>query len=369
MKYNNVVINYNSDGEFIFSDFETNKGNIYVTNKKQHDENIKEFAAQEGITIEEFMKRNDLVQIKKEERHSDFDDDMEDEEDNKREKSQKFKKWVKRLIATAAVIVLATCGYSLDKRKKVFGGRIYALFHPKEKIESSFKGGMFDANDSDVVSINISTSVGNGGDNEYNEYIANVNEKADVNSQIIWQVATNDVVNFNNEEIMEALNANLHISNGSLLGVSQYINDREFDETAYYYNFENLFQPGTTDYNSVFVFSKMRNDIIEMAFSKKDPNEIKKIIKNYYKMFTDYSVLNKKCKYKANDQEIVLNYDELSDMAKLVILELGDSMMMVDCDYSYNDGEVDFDKSDVIEQNESLRNDLLRKIVNKGYRK
>lgn len=390
MKYKNITIYYDKDESFEKAIIETKYGNLEIKSEEEFKSLINEYAKQNGLTVKELLAKKDLIKTVKDadtKKKSAYSTrDLTDEElgeivfeiDEKEKKHKKKKSWIKRLIAgTAIIAILGTGTYYLDKNKKLFGGKIYAIFNPNKKVETlvdnkSNNNVQTNSNNNKTSNNGKITSVSSGNDNnsEYDQNMKGVINREENNNQVISQLSNGTVVELSNEQLLETLNDHSRIANSSIFEVSQYINDRGLSGTAYYYNFENLFNKDSLDYNTVKMFSDIRNSIISDVFKEKNKNWAKDGIESFYNLFIDLVFGNGSLKVIIDGQESVINFNDLSDMAKTTVLELGTAMLTIDYDYSYNDGNLSFEKEEILNNSVSmLEGELVPKLINKGYRK
>ena len=110
----------------------------------------------------------------------------------------------------------------------------------------------------------------------------------------------------------------------------------------------------------------MRNDIIKSAFNKEDISTVKSKIRDFYSLYTEVVTLNGSCVNK----NVVLNFNELSDMAQATILELGTAVLTINLDYQYNSNNGKLNKGDILKDTVStLEGELIPQLINKGNRK
>lgn len=384
MKYKNITIYYDKDDNFEKAVIETKYNEFEIDNEEKFDALLAEYAEQNGVTVEELIEDEDFIKVvqdkpkKKIETEKTFE--LTDEEldaifgdsSNDDEKKPKKKSWVKRLIAYAAVVaVLGTGSYHLYKHRDKVKAKLEGLFHSDKKAEFVINDSSNNYTYSSSNNTNTSGITTSDNDNKYDEVMVNVMQREEKNNKVIQQLAANGmVVELSNDEIFETLNDHTRIANSSIFEVSQYINDRGLTGKPYYYDFSKLFVPGSADYYAVMMFSNERNDIINEVFQNNNKEEAKELIKSFYNSYT-YFVMSKGTQvFIYDNQRYELKFDDLSDMAKATILEIGSAMFTIDLDYSYNDGNYRFDKEEILNDSVAmLEGELIPRLINKGYRK
>ena len=380
MTYNNCEVYYNKDNEFEKAIFSTSVGRLEIIDESIFNTKINEFARQERLSVDDLLNKDNL--IKK------FKSNKNKTKKNKIEKmtSDQYYNYVLRRKKNSGLVK----GLAITTSIAVLAGGIWVIskLAPGRKTTDDFKiptknqytieqntGTSNDLIDDNEVALTPSytgiNSVNSGSSNgsEYDKVMSGVINREQENNQIISQLVTGNTVELSNEEILQAINDNSRSANSSIFEVSQYINDRGLHGTAYYCSFEKLFTPGTVDYNAVKMFSDMRNDIVKTVFQSKNKTAAISKIDAFYNLYTEFVMVGP-CKFTLGNQSYVINYNDLSDMAKATILEIGSAMFTIDLDYTYNDGKYKFKKDEIYNDSVSmLEGELLPRLINKSYHK
>ena len=390
MEYKNVVVYNDKDEKFIKAIVETNFGKIEVTDVDKFNKLMTEFANQEKVTLDTLLKNEKLITkiVEKEDKKETTSSVILTEEEIdkiingssskdkkiKKEKSKKKTGIVKKLLCSVGVLVLlATGSYHLDKHNNTFNGKVIK-FH-KRVVE--FFTPAKDVNDKDVVinqngvvvTTNKDFTIVDSGEKNKSEYDKNMEavvNRQDKTDEVISKL-DEKVVNMTKEEILTAINDNARIANSSLFEVSQFINDKKLTGKAYYYNFEKNFSNGSYDYNTIKVLSDLRNSVLKSVFEEKDAQKAKSLIRDFYSLYAEVVTLDKKCSYNG----LVLDFSEMSDIGKATVLELGVAMLEIYLpNYEYEVDGKKLNKEKILEDAvETLEEDLIPTLIDKGYRK
>lgn len=386
MEYKNMELYLKSDGTFDNAVIYTNIGTLRVTEKDEFDRVLKDFSKQESIPTDALLTSDKYVKVVRERPKAklgevDDEDIIYDEDlampDNKKKtkkekepkKEKKTKKsWIKRLIATVtAVVVLGTGAYHLDKHKKVFNGKVVSFVSTVSADVNNAYNNLTSNNDNATITVLDS---GNG-TSEYDDVMSNVSKRQENNRGVEQQVANNKVVELTKEEILQFVNDNARIANSSMFEVSQYINGKSLTGKAYYYNFEsNKVYPNSVDYILVKKFSDLRNSVLDQAFKNKNVEATKEAIREFYSLYTEVVTLSKTVKITNNGRTYNVKFDDLSDMAKTTILELGTALFEINLDYNYYENNKMIKKDAILEDSvKMLEEELIPVLINKGYSK
>lgn len=398
MKYKMLTIQRDADNKFIHANVLTDIGNIEINDEKKLDIVLGYFAKQEGLEVEELLKKEHLVkkivekeevkeEEKKEKKAKKTDDVVifDPHKARKKETKEKTKRHgsvVKGLIiTTTAVAVLGASAYVLDKECNTFNKKVYGLFHPDKKITEEYDGLLIDGDDNYEISNrdyyvdNNYTVVDSNNPNNESEYDAtmeNVIDRQETTQEVIRGL-DEKVLEMSQDEIFQALNDMTRTANSSLFEVSQFINERGLTGKAYLYNFENNFTKDTLDYKVVKVFSDLRNDVLKSAYDGSDLSDSEKIANTKDKIMDFYALYAKvvSLDMTIDVDGVSLDFSELTDIGKATILELGTAMLEIDLkNYRYDIDGMIMDKESILDDSVyMLEENLIPTLVDKGYRR
>ncbi len=361
MKFKNVTIYYNEENEFEKAKFETEDLSFDVDDKDKFNDIIKKFAGQEKLTIFELLENDKLVKKVTKVVETKKEDELSDEELDEivfGVEKKKKKGFVKKLVIYGSIITVLGVGIHHSIKHDLFGKRTKEL-NSNKKVESTV------TNNNKVVNNSNFTIVDSGEDSkgEYGEVMEEVILRDGSNSQVIYSLSEDKRVDLTEKEILEVLNDTKRIANSSMFEISQFINGKDLTGEAYYYNFENNFPVGSYDYKVVKLFSDMRNEILKMAYKSNNAKKCKSKVSDFYDLFMEVVIQGSKSSY----GDLKLDFDDLSDMAQVTILEMGSAMLTVDINYKHENSKGSYTKKELLEEAlEMLEEDLIPDLVDKG---
>jgi len=344
MKYNRIDVYYDKDSKFKYALVETNIGEIKITDEgkfKSLYEEIKE--TDEKVEFEVHKEGKEEV---KEERKSEIDEIIYEVDEEYRTK-KKGKKIVKGLVIFGSVAVLATGVCHLVKYTNWFNSKT-ASFTKDDNIK-----------DDDYYKIVVDNS--NGKTTVFDGVMDKVVDNQSGTKEVTTRLSEDNYNNLSSKEIMNALDNNWRLANSSIIEISNYINNGKLNGSAYYSNFS-TYLPNSKDKAVVGYFSSLRNEIVRSAYEYKNVSLVKSNTKTLYSNFAEFITGNNYFLDSQNGKNVKVYYDDLSDMAKSIVLQIGMSALTMDVDYKYN--AENMDKFDVLEKAETLYyNDVLPSIT------
>lgn len=403
MKYERVNLFLDTDRKFSHATVETNFGSVSILEELKFNSLLEDYAKQEGITVDELMKDSKYVQIfqvkkkdkedeealpideeaKEETIEEEIDEEEENEEDDldeivynvdrkKTRKKRKTKKIITRLVAFAtASVVLVTGAIHLKKHTNIFNGKPISFIDTEtdKEIDGEILE-QFDYKDGNSQQKGNIYIVDSGKTNkgEYDQVMQEVVERQEQNEVITESLIDNKSVQATEEQILYTLEDNSRIANSSMFEVSEFINGKSLRGKAYYYAFENMFSG--MDYNAVKVFSDLRNITLRSAFEEKDAEATKNWVRQFYSLYTDFVYGKKSCVVSIKGKDTTIKFDKLSDMAKATVLNIGVSMLTINLDYNYANGDNVVSKYDILDDSIAiLDGEVVPVLLNKGRSK
>jgi len=374
MEYTKFKVYYNSDGTFKKAEMSTSIGNFSISDEDKFKLALADFARQKGMTETELM--NDSLLVEKVESKKKKStklkkpkvSEMSDEEYKYYSAAggNKKKNLLKTGLAiTTAGLVIAAGSWAISKlgAKKVNSNNTKAPT-AYEDIVVNPTAVPYYPEVTEEPYYDDSYDYGNTG---YDGMV----DRNDENSQVIYQLANNGTVdNYSETEILDAINVYAGKMTDFTFEISQYINDRGSLGPAYYYDYETLFNGNSTDYLAVKMFSKMTNDIIIEAYQNNNKENTISLINSFCDVYTDFVFCGGEYTFELNGQYYSISFNDLSDMAKFTILDLGREMFNIDLDYSYDNGNYQFTKEDIIVNTGAmLEDELVPRLVDRGHRR
>lgn len=367
MEYKSFEIYVNPDGSFNEAIVKTNLSDMKITNKENLDNIMLAVAASKGISYDE-LKSSPMVSVKLAPRDEEpelppssgepGEEDEVDEEETRREKNPIR---VKNLVATITAITLIGVGtYALNKSGIV------------GKIKDSLTPKITDNTDYTIPSTYIETSdTGIPTENdEYEENMQSVYQNQATTAQTVSQVASSDVETKSFDDFMNALNDVSMTANANMFEISNFLMGSPIQGTAVYNNYASLFS-NEIDSLVVKYFSDYRNLVVKNAYELQNTDEVSYALQSAYTTLTEFVVMGKDYQFtKENGETVVVNFLDLSPMARATVLNIAMALYTVNQDYTYNsEAGAMFPKYDCLVSIEEAYDRTVQEIEGLGFKK
>ena len=390
MEYKSFEIYVNPDGSFNEAIVKTNLSDMKITNKENLDNIMLAVAASKGISYDE-LKSSPMVSVKlapssikdketeketekeltpssSEPKKEDEDeyyivadkgtDDKTSDDETKKEKNPIR---VKNLVATITAITLIGVGtYALNKSGIV------------GKIKDSLTPKITDNTDYTIPSTYIETSdTGIPTENdEYEENMQSVYQNQATTAQTVSQVASSDVETKSFDDFMNALNDVSMTANANMFEISNFLMGSPIQGTAVYNNYASLFS-NEIDSLVVKYFSDYRNLVVKNAYELQNTDEVSYALQSAYTTLTEFVVMGKDYQFtKENGETVVVNFLDLSPMARATVLNIAMALYTVNQDYTYNsEAGAMFPKYDCLVSIEEAYDRTVQEIEGLGFKK
>lgn len=197
-----------------------------------------------------------------------------------------------------------------------------------------------------------------------NTYNANL-DKTYSNATEYLERSTTIVKNepISEKEFFNTLNETNQIIFSGVEELTRFINGSRMQGNIYNMALQEMFAKDSDEYKAVEKFSNMRNNILNNAKNNQNRNATKNEIRNLINLYVDFV-------YGAGKLAGTnIQYYDLNDMARYIILGIGSAYSQIDVDYSKSMNGLTYDRNFLMSDSQEILNVMMQDMESRIRRR